>query len=194
MKRRYKSAYRCRPVSTGWLSKNIKALFIITRIRSTTTCRYRSGGFPLNSFCFSWASPLPVFTGTVWLSFRIRFKVPRRMAGDLCKGGGMVSQKFFKMKMNDYIRFWDNSNRRWQYEHRLIMQNKLGRKLLSSEHVHHIDGDPKNNNPENLMIVSAEEHIRIHKPAVKRNNCCLCNRKHHARGFCKAHYKAIFLK
>jgi hypothetical protein len=98
------------------------------------------------------------------------------------------------MKMNDYVRFWDNSIRRWKYEHRLNMEKKIGRSLLPSEHVHHIDGNPKNNNPENLMIVSPEEHARIHKPGKKDIRRRLCNRKHHAKGFCKTHYKSICLK
>lgn len=37
-------------------------------------------------------------------------------------------------------------------EHRLIMQRALGRPLLSSESVHHIDGDKTNNAIENLQL------------------------------------------
>src|SRR5690606_24179884 len=37
-------------------------------------------------------------------------------------------------------------------EHRLIMEEKLGRYLTPTEVVHHIDDDPSNNAPENLVV------------------------------------------
>lgn len=42
------------------------------------------------------------------------------------------------------------------------MEEKLGRKLSSSEIVHHIDGNKKNNSIENLQIVTRSEHAQIH--------------------------------
>lgn len=46
-------------------------------------------------------------------------------------------------------------------EHRLVMETKLGRYLLRSEVVHHIDGDPLNNNPDNLgLFASNAEHLK----------------------------------
>jgi len=38
------------------------------------------------------------------------------------------------------------------WEHRLVMESKLGRLLESHEVVHHIDEDPSNNAPENLKL------------------------------------------
>ncbi len=50
-----------------------------------------------------------------------------------------------------------------QYEHRHVMEGLLNRKLNSSEHVHHIDGDPLNNDPDNLMgPISASDHAKLH--------------------------------
>lgn len=48
-------------------------------------------------------------------------------------------------------------------EHRRIIQEHIGRKLHRSEHVHHINGNPLDNRIENLQIVSAQEHGKIHK-------------------------------
>jgi hypothetical protein len=47
-------------------------------------------------------------------------------------------------------------------EHRKIMQDFLGRKLKRNEVVHHIDDDPRNNNLENLKLMTLEEHSRLH--------------------------------
>ena len=43
-------------------------------------------------------------------------------------------------------------NRVLLYEHRLVMEGKLGRKLLPEERVHHLDHNKKNNSPENLVL------------------------------------------
>jgi hypothetical protein len=46
-------------------------------------------------------------------------------------------------------------------EHRLVMEQKIGRKLTTREVVHHIDGDPQNNDPANLMTFQTNaEHLR----------------------------------
>lgn len=45
-------------------------------------------------------------------------------------------------------------------ESRLVMAQTIGRPLLSSEVVHHIDRDPSNNSPDNLMLFANQsEHI-----------------------------------
>jgi hypothetical protein len=51
------------------------------------------------------------------------------------------------------------------YEHRVVMEQHLQRPLASSEHVHHINGDKKDNRLENLELLSASEHHREHMPA-----------------------------
>lgn len=54
-------------------------------------------------------------------------------------------------------------------EHRLVMEQKLGRYLLPTEVVHHIDEDPSNNDPDNLMLFASQlEHVK-HHAAIRRH-------------------------
>lgn len=53
--------------------------------------------------------------------------------------------------------------------HRTIAEMKIGRELKNGEVVHHIDGNIRNNDPDNLeIIVNQNEHARIHMR--RRNN------------------------
>jgi len=46
-------------------------------------------------------------------------------------------------------------------EHRYVMEQHIGRYLSPAEVVHHIDGNPRNNNIENLRLYASQaEHIR----------------------------------
>lgn len=55
----------------------------------------------------------------------------------------------------------DADCRGYVYEHRLVAERKIGRRLRPGEQVHHVDCDKQNNVPENLEVVPSLRHHRF---------------------------------
>jgi hypothetical protein len=55
------------------------------------------------------------------------------------------------------------NNRGYILRARYILEKHLKRRLLPSEHVHHINDDPTDDRVENLEIVSRNEHPKRHR-------------------------------
>lgn len=55
------------------------------------------------------------------------------------------------------------SKKFYVYEHRIVAEKMIGRKLKKGEVIHHKDGNGFNNKPENLQIMTQKEHIQFHK-------------------------------
>lgn len=49
----------------------------------------------------------------------------------------------------------------WVFEHRLLIEQQLGRRLARDEHVHHMNGVKDDNRLENLVVMSHSEHSRL---------------------------------
>lgn len=63
---------------------------------------------------------------------------------------------------------------------RLLMEEKLGRKLNPDEQIHHIDENPLNNDINNLEIMKIGEHQRKHAPLKyfdKLTTCVWCGKE-----------------
>jgi hypothetical protein len=49
-----------------------------------------------------------------------------------------------------------------RYEHVLVMEETLGRRLDSGEVVHHVNGDKLDNRIENLCLTTIAQHMALH--------------------------------
>lgn len=87
------------------------------------------------------------------------------------------------------------SKGRYVYRYRLLMESLVGRFLLPSEIVHHKNHDPGDDRPDNLEIMSADRHNRLHATqlrnsgrwARKHDRCVRCgstDRRHKGNGLC----------
>lgn len=58
-----------------------------------------------------------------------------------------------------------------KFKHHIIAEEVLGRKLKDMEMVHHVDGNPKNNNRDNLVICSRPYHNFLHARMKAQKGC-----------------------
>ena len=78
----------------------------------------------------------------------------RLLRGDQCsqwKGGTINQDGYIK------IRVWDGDDRKYVSQHRHVMAQHLGRPLLPTENVHHINGVRTDNRIENLELWSTSQ-------------------------------------
>lgn len=78
------------------------------------------------------------------------------------KGGRKKNNEGYILIYTPTHLYHDKQN--YVYEHRLVMEKHLGKTLLPTEVVHHINGIVDDNRIENLMLFSNYgEHIKFHR-------------------------------
>ena len=86
-----------------------------------------------------------------------------------CSGSNHPSWKGGRRKSGKYIMILQHSHpfcdvSGYIMEHRLVMEKHLGRYLQKEELVHHIDGNPTNNDIKNLkLFISWSSHMKFHR-------------------------------
>ena len=79
---------------------------------------------------------------------------------------------------------------KWQFVHRLRGEEKIGRKLLPSEEVHHIDKIRGDNRSKNLVVMVRGVHRHLHESKWnEKNDCFRCGRPGHRAKNCYARTK-----
>ena len=74
------------------------------------------------------------------------------------KGGRIEAWGYWKIWRPDHPKASNN----YVLEHRLVMEEKIGRLLKEDEIVHHLDGNKKNNNPNNLQLLKRGGGQKFH--------------------------------
>lgn len=71
--------------------------------------------------------------------------------------GKCYKKNKIKISKKNYI-----YDKKGKLEHRVIAESIISRKLDINECVHHLDDNPKNNNLNNLVVISRENHGKLH--------------------------------
>lgn len=90
------------------------------------------------------------------------------------------SRRIVKIYGKEYWQVKVEGRKRWPFEHRYIVEQRLGRQLLRSEHAHHRDNNGLNNGlhadgQDNLLLIPNSEHGKLTALTYQAEMCrCEC--------------------
>ena len=91
-------------------------------------------------------------------------------------GAGNSNWKGGRIRGGERGRYWMRhvpthpaaSTQGYVLEHRLVMEEFLGRPLADDEIVHHVNHDTLDNRPENLEVMTQSEHASLHNAQARK--------------------------
>lgn len=75
---------------------------------------------------------------------------------------GELFAKGYSLKPSGYVEITRGKDK-WRGQHRVIMEQFIGRSLTQDECVHHKNGICHDNRIENLELMTTSEHLRLHR-------------------------------
>ncbi|MCM3130977.1 MULTISPECIES: HNH endonuclease [unclassified Paenibacillus] len=104
-----------------------------------------------------------------------RKRIPREKHPSWKGGRRITSNGYIEIRMPEHHRARGNG---YVFEHIIVAEKILGRKLAPWENVHHKDRNKENNHPDNLEVLSASEHTKKHSADKPKTgsylNCVVC--------------------
>ena len=156
----------------------------------TLTCRHCGKTFTRLAYRVA----MPDHAGYCSLSCGAKARIGPRAVN--WKGGRTKKDGYILIRRSDHPHADPSTG--YVREHRLIVEQSIGRYLTPEEVVHHINGDKSDNRIGNLAVMSASEHSRLHggrASVLHRSSgeftCQECGRsdvRHECLGLCKACY------
>lgn len=135
------------------------------------SCRNKHPDFKLKRkpmpeiFCNGCGEEIPTPVGYTYYQASVRkFCSPQCQAGVVKRGPEIIQSRCY----GGYVVVYMGVGMKVRYEHRIIAERALGRKLRKGEVVHHINGIKDDNRNENLLICSSQYHRWIHAEMGKR--------------------------
>lgn len=91
-------------------------------------------------------------------------EVGKRRQSETMRRKADATARGWRVNTNGYVEFTRKDDPNCgRLEHVVIMEKHIGRRLRPGECVHHIDHDKRNNHLSNLALMTAAEHIRLHR-------------------------------